>query len=107
MAGQVRVEITLQYFDGCPNWVATAADLRKLIERLRVDAGLHLQLIDTPEAAEEHGFRGSPTVLVNGIDPFAEPDAPVGLSCRIYRTPNGLTGSPTRDQLREAIRNAE
>lgn len=97
------MEITLQYFDGCPNWEVTAAHLNELIDQHQVIATLHLQLIDTPEAAEEHAFRGSPTVLVDGVDPFADPDAAVGLSCRIYATPHGLAGSPTRDQLLEVL----
>ena len=100
------MEITLQYFDGCPNWKVTAADLRELIVEQQTTASLHLQLIDTPEAAEEQCFRGSPTVLVDGVDPFADPDVPVGLSCRVYVTPDGLAGSPTRDQLLEVIQAA-
>jgi hypothetical protein len=100
------MEITLQYFDGCPNWETTAADLRWLVEHQQLDSSLHYQLIDTAEAAEEFGFRGSPTVLINGVDPFSDPSAPVGLCCRIYMTPNGLAGSPTRDQLWEVIRAA-
>ncbi|MDK1017238.1 MAG: thioredoxin family protein, partial [Actinomycetota bacterium] len=51
----------------------------------------------------DQNFHGSPTVLINGIDPFAENDAPVGLSCRIYRTDEGLAGTPTIDQLRQAL----
>jgi len=34
---------------------------------------------------------------------FAEPGAGVGLSCRIYRTPEGLAGAPTVDQLRAKL----
>lgn len=59
--------------------------------------------VDSPEAAEELSFRGSPTVLVNGRDPFAQGDEPVGLSCRIYQTPDGPAGSPTLDQLRAVL----
>jgi len=97
------MDVTLQYFDGCPNWKTTAAELRDLIEKCHLAAQVQLQLIDTQESAMEHGFRGSPTVLIDGVDPFANPEAPVGLSCRIYITPDGLAGSPTRDQLLEAL----
>ena len=38
-------------------------------------------------------------MLVDGRDPFADPDAPVGLACRLYRTEEGLAGSPTVEQL--------
>ena len=37
-----------------------------------------LQAVPTAEEAEAVGFRGSPTVLVDGVDPFADPAAPVG-----------------------------
>jgi hypothetical protein len=56
---------------------------------------LTLRRVQTPEQAELLSFRGSPTVLVNGEDPFAEPAAPV----RLYRTADGLTGAPSVDEL--------
>ncbi len=59
--------------------------------------------MSTPEEAEAAQFRGSPTVLVNGRDPFLDHERPVGLSCRVYRTPDGLSGSPTVEQLVEAL----
>jgi len=96
------MEITLQYFDGCPNWNVVDGHLLALkAEGLDLDIGY--EFIETPEAAAEAGFRGSPTILVNGIDPFADPDAPVGLSCRVYRTDDGFAGSPTLEQLRKAV----
>ena len=55
------------------------------------------------EEADRVGFRGSPSVLIDGTDPFSDPDAPVGLSCRVYSTPDGLAGSPTLEQLRTAL----
>ena len=97
------MKITLQYFDGCPNWNNTKADLTTLIADHGFDATISYQLIDTPEAAEEHNFRGSPTVLIEGIDPFADPDAPTGLSCRIYKTETGLAGTPSLRQLEQAL----
>lgn len=96
------MEITLQYFDGCPNWKITDARLTKMIADHDLDATLSHLLVDTPEAAVRYNFRGSPTVLIDGIDPFAEADAPVGLSCRIYWTEHGSAGSPTLRQLEEA-----
>ena len=67
---------------------------------------LDRQLIETPEAAEQYGFRGSPTIIIDGSDPFADPDAPIGLSCRVYATEDGYAGSPSLDQLRAALRKA-
>lgn len=67
------------------------------------DVTVSRTVIDTDDAATAVSFRGSPTVHVDGVDPFADPSAPVGLSCRLYPTPVGYAGSPTLDQLRAAV----
>jgi hypothetical protein len=48
---------------------------------------------------------GSPTLLVDGVDPFASrDDRTYGLSCRLYRAPDGgIIPAPSIDQLRKAI----
>jgi len=95
------MDVTLLYFDGCPSWQTTDQRLRGLADELGFEVAY--RKVETPEAAEELSFRGSPTVLVEGRDPFARGDEPVGLSCRIYQTPDGPAGSPTLDQLREVL----
>jgi hypothetical protein len=50
-----------------------------------------------------HGFRGSPTLLVDGRDLFDDPTTTVGLSCRLYATPDGLAGTPALDQVIDAL----
>jgi Alkylmercury lyase len=58
---------------------------------------------DDGEAARL-GLHGSPTLLIDGVDPFAEPGQPPTLSCRLYRDERGeLSGAPSVGQLREAI----
>jgi hypothetical protein len=96
------MSVELLYFDGCPNWKAAERHLRELAP----EAGFRLRrrLVTGPADAEAAGFRGSPTILVNGRDPFAEDGVAVGLSCRLYRTPYGPAGSPTIEQLRSALR---
>ena len=93
------MRLQLLYFDECPNWQVADARLREALERLGRTVEVEKVLVSTPEQAEEWGFHGSPSVLVNGADPFAEAGAPVGLSCRLYRTPDGVRGAPTVDQL--------
>ncbi|CAN7412873.1 thioredoxin family protein [Microbacterium sp. NE2HP2] len=100
------MQITLQYFDGCPNW-ETAADRLTVIAAERSDVTVSRQLIETQEEAEALDFRGSPTLLADGVPLFPAPEAPPGLSCRVYLTPAGLAGSPTTEQIRDAIRTVE
>lgn len=96
------MEIRLQYFEGCPNWETTAEHLQTILEEGHAATVVH-ELIPDHATAEARGFRGSPTVLVDGVDPFPDDSRPVGLSCRVYRTETGLAGSPSLDQLRNAI----
>lgn len=94
--------MTLLYFDDCPNWHLANARLGALVAE-HPEMLITRHVVDTPEEAEHTGFRGSPSILINGNDPFANPDDPVGLSCRIYQTPHGPAGSPTLDQLRAVL----
>ncbi|WP_199547706.1 alkylmercury lyase family protein [Streptomyces sp. N35] len=50
------------------------------------------------------GMRGSPTILVDGTDPFAVPGAEPSLSCRLYRGADGTADvAPTVEDLRAAL----
>jgi hypothetical protein len=103
MSGAVRV--SLLYLEGCPNRHLVDKRLRQALAAVGLDdAELDYRQVSTPEEAEELGLRGSPTVLVNGQDPFGDRARTASFSCRIYRTPDGLHGSPTVEQLVEALR---
>lgn len=93
------MKLQLLYFDGCPHWQVADARLRAALDEVGSTAEVERVLVTTPEEAEAWRFHGSPSVLVDGEDPFVEPGAPVGLSCRLYRTPAGVDGSPTVEQL--------
>jgi hypothetical protein len=100
------MDVSLLYFDDCPNW--KVADHRlAVIAAERPDVVVRRHRVETMEEAERLGFHGSPSILVNGVDVFAEPGAGVGLSCRVYRTSDGLAGAPTMEQLRVALGVAE
>lgn len=96
------MDITLQYFDGCPNWMI-ADERLQLLATERSDLVMRYQVIDTLEAAERAGFPGSPTILVDGVDPFGDASAPAALACRMYLTADGPAGAPSLAQLRKAI----
>jgi hypothetical protein len=87
------VKVTLLYFDGCPNWPVTR----------NPDVEVTYRTVSTPREAESVEFRGSPTILMDGRNPFLDREAPVGLSCRVYRTEAGLTGAPTVEQLARVL----
>ena len=96
------MDVALLYFDDCPNW--RVADQRlAAIAAERPDVVVTRHRVETVEQAELLRFHGSPSILVDGVDVFADPGAGVGLSCRVYRTPQGLAGAPTMEQLRAAL----
>lgn len=95
------MEITLLYFDGCPNWRTTLGHLRSLEREL--DFSLRLRKVSTALEAEKIGFVGSPTVLIDGRDPFPTDDVPTGLACRVYETSEGPAGAPAIEELRASL----
>jgi len=79
------MKVTVQYFGGCPHWKLAAERVRHVLRDLaKNDVTLEYQLIDSPQAADRARFRGSPTILIDGHDPFAGEDQPFGLSGRVY-----------------------
>ena len=96
----------MQYFDDCPNWRVAEARLDEALTRLGNPAVVILEKVATPDDAERVAFRGSPTILIDGRDPFADLDAPVGLSCRIYRTASGIEPAPSVDELEMVLAGA-
>ena len=93
------MKIELLYFGGCPG----APEALSAIKRVVAEAELDAYVVPVDVGSEAHpGFSGSPTVLVNGEDPFpaTRTDA---ISCRLYETPEGPRSSPTDAMLLTAI----
>jgi hypothetical protein len=104
--GQMQVKIL--YFNGCPMWETAAARLRTaLAELARPDVAVQLEDVhQVPDLSSE--WAGSPTVLLDGRDPFAAADGgshsvTVRDACRIYVTEAGFEGAPSVDQLRTVL----
>ena len=97
------MEITIVYFEGCPH-----AELAERHVRAAVDEGaevaIRMRMVDNAEQADAAGMHGSPTILVDGRDPFSRPDEPTSWACRLFETPDGFDGAPTTDQLRELLK---
>ena len=93
-------------FEGCPH----AERALELVRRIVAEGHMVVDVrrIDVPDAesARGHCFLGSPTIRVNGvdIDPEADGRDEWALSCRIYRTEQGVRGEPDERWLRDALR---
>lgn len=100
----VSMDVELLHIEDCPSWVETEGRL--------VDALSQAGLSGTPvtvvtvrdgEHASALSFAGSPTILVDGADLFPDGARASELACRIYRTPTGLAGLPTTEQIVQAL----
>ena len=101
------MELTILTVPGCPN---AAAFEERLAAALAGHPGAVVrrrQIADEQEAAQA-GMVGSPTLLINGADPFAAPGQVPGLSCRLYRDAAGRSaGAPSVEDLRRALEQAD
>lgn len=72
-----------------------------LLERLAAlaDVEVETRLVGDAETAVALGMTGSPTILVDGRDPFADGSVP-SLACRLYRDGSG---SPSVSQLHAVL----
>ncbi|MBI1378544.1 MAG: thioredoxin family protein [Frankiales bacterium] len=98
------MDVELQYFDGCPNWTVAQERLLEALRRAgHDDVSIVLRRVETHEDAVAANFRGSPSFLINGTDPFPTGEGAPGLSCRVYRSPTGLSGCPSVEDLVTAL----
>jgi Alkylmercury lyase len=97
------MQLTVLAAPGCPN-AAVLDDRLTAVLRDRAGVSVSHEVISDQRDAERWGMRGSPTLLIDGADPFAGPGQAPGLSCRLYQDEDGqLSGAPSTGQLRQAI----
>jgi 2-hydroxychromene-2-carboxylate isomerase len=97
------MELTLLTVPACPN---AAAFEQRLAAALAGYPGVvvHRREVADEREAATAGMHGSPTLLIDGVDPFAGPDELPSLSCRLYRDQAGGTGgAPSVHALRQAL----
>ena len=61
------------------------------------------RVIDDPEVAAAAGMHESPTVLIDGHDPFTAAGIEAFVSCRLFPTVSGFDGAPTVGDLIVAL----
>ena len=62
------------------------------------------RVVSSQADAERLGMTGSPTLLVDGADPFARPGLLPSVSCRLYQDQDGRqVAAPSAAQLRAVL----
>lgn len=97
-------KLELLYFEGCPTYLEAEQNLKTFLKEVGVDADVSLVAVNTDEGARRLRLPGSPTIRVDGRDPFPVPERSWwGLACRVYPTPEGPKGAPALEMLRAAL----
>ena len=100
------MQLTVLAVPGCPNAPVLGERLAAVVDG-RTGVSVSRQIISDGGEAARWGMHGSPTLLIDGVDPFAEPGQPPSMSCRLYRDDDGqVSGAPSVSQLRRAIEQA-
>lgn len=100
------MEIELLVVPDCHNEAAAESLITAAVAETGVNATIARTTIATQDEARQRNFVGSPTILLNGHDPFPVGEASVGLACRLYPTAEGLRGVPLLKDLRQALKRA-
>lgn len=101
------MEIEILVVSDCPNQRVAEERLRQALDSKGMgEVNVTIRIITDQADAEQSGFTGSPTIRINGHDPFADSSAAPSMSCRIYRNPDGPAGAPDISELRQALRAA-
>jgi len=102
------MKIEILYFDGCPNHKPALERAHQLLREEGVSAQVLEVNVSDASIAQSVGFLGSPSVRVNGVDvePEARAAREYGMMCRTYSVDGGREGLPSREMLRQAIREA-
>ena len=96
------MRITVLTVPGCPN----APLAMERVTAALAGRPAQVELVEVGEQAEavRLGMHGSPTILVDGVDPFATPGTAPSVSCRLYREPGGAaSGAPSQAALSRAF----
>ncbi|KOV61821.1 hypothetical protein [Streptomyces sp. MMG1121] len=93
------MELTVLVVPECPH-AAPLGERLALALQGRDDVTVTWREVADPEQAERLGMHGSPTLLVDGADPFARPGQEPSLSCRVG-------GLPSVERLREVVAGAD
>jgi hypothetical protein len=98
------MEIEVLTVADCPHRDVALDRLRDALRVAgRTDVPVIERQIDSFDAALAAGMRGSPTILIDGRDPFAPEGSEPSLSCRLYRSTDGTDGAPTVAALVEVL----
>jgi hypothetical protein len=92
------------YIDDCPSWNNAGAVLEEAMKDLGLSQEIVYTFVENEEEAVEKKFTGSPMITINGENLFPTNHTNYALGCRVYQTPDGFRGWPTKKMFLENLR---
>lgn len=96
------MKIEILHVPDCPNLNLLEERLQQALDQPGPEIN-HREVSD-PDTAAAVGMTGSPTLLIDGVDPFAGAGLEPSLSCRLYPHADGhIEGAPSVDAIHQAL----
>jgi hypothetical protein len=104
MATRTTAGVEVLTVTDCPHREMALDRVRQALDRVGASQVVVTErVIDDPEVAAAAGMHGSPTVLIDGHDPFTAAGVEASVSCRLFPTGSGFDGAPSIEDLVVAL----
>ncbi|HEU4390547.1 MAG TPA: hypothetical protein VFV34_22280, partial [Blastocatellia bacterium] len=97
-----KMKIEFLFFKDCPGYRQALSNLKAAVRETRTKSDLVLVPVNSEDDARKTNFQGSPSIRVNGKDLDGKDDSP-SYSCRVYQIGGRMTGTPTKEFIRERL----
>lgn len=103
------MEIELLYFEGCPNHKKALRIIKEVLDEEGLNVPVKTREVKNVKEAVQMRFLGSPTIRIDGrdVEKEARKSLDFGMKCRIYRVRGSIKGHPSKESVREAIKEAK
>lgn len=100
------MNIEILFFDGCPTHKEAQSLTEAVLQEKGLEATFKITNVTNDDEAKKYGFIGSPTIRIEGRD--VEKDArevkDFGRKCRIYLVDGKTGGLPSKEMVRDTLR---
>lgn len=99
------MKVEILYIPQCPHYTEALANLSEVLRAEGLSVEIDEVEVGDIRMAEAAGFRGSPTIRIDGRDIEGEPKelSEFGMACRLYAGER-QQGVPPRKMIRDAVR---
>jgi hypothetical protein len=101
------MHIEILHVPDCPHLRLARSRVSIALERIGTAASVDEICVTSPKVADELGMHGSPTITIDGSDPFDHGQGEGSMSCRLYRAEGRIDGAPGVAELIEVIGRAQ